>query len=128
MNKDLLKKLMEEEQLDLAQTVELDQALEAQGRSLVSSLETPEPSMAWRSGLNERLAELAPKPKRKWAIFSGTTVVAVAAALVIVMVQPVRDTPPPAAQEDELEMALAQAHGDAEATARAGVLVPDWGG
>lgn len=128
MNNDLLKKLREEEQLDLAQAVELDKALEAQGRSLVSNLETPEPSMAWRSGLNERLAELAPKPKRKWALFSGTTVVAVAAALVIVMVQPKQDSPPAAVQADELEMALAQAHGDAEAAAQAGVLMPDWGG
>lgn len=128
MNRDLLKKLMEEADLSLSETVELDKALESQGPSLASKLEGTEPSMAWRSTLNERLAELAPKPKRRWAIYSATTLVAVAAAVIVLVITPHSTVPETSTPPDELEMALAQAHEDADAAAQAGVLVPDWGG
>lgn len=128
MNKDLIKKLVEEQPLDLAESFELEQALERQDSSMLKMLDRPEPSMAWRSRLNERLVALEPRPRRKWVLFSGTTVVALAAALFVFVVLP-RDAAPKATEApSELELALADAHGAADAAAQAGVLVPDWGG
>ncbi|MFM9873278.1 MAG: hypothetical protein ACKVQS_07415 [Fimbriimonadaceae bacterium] len=77
MNEKLLKKLMNEESLDAAEHLALEQALEAGDESLVakyfSAQDHVEPSLAWRSGLNDQLRQIAPKPQRRlnWFALGG---------------------------------------------------------
>jgi hypothetical protein len=95
MNEQLLNKLMNEESLDAAEYLALEQALEAGDESLAahyfSAQDHVEPSLAWRSGLNEQLRHIAPKPQRRvnWIALGGfVSFAAVAcAAMVFVMSQ-----------------------------------------
>ncbi|MFX6277408.1 hypothetical protein ABTF87_19095, partial [Acinetobacter baumannii] len=67
MEKNTLNKIKAEKQLDWQESIELDRALSAQDplKSLVSALDDPEPSLAWRSELNQKLYAVAAKNKRK---------------------------------------------------------------
>lgn len=77
MNEQLLKKLMNEEPLDAAEYLTLEQALEEGDESLVAhyfgAQDHIEPSLAWRSELNEQLRQIAPKPQRRvnWFALGG---------------------------------------------------------
>ena len=67
MDKNTLNKIKAEKSLDWQESIELDQALSAQDplKTLVSGLDDPEPSMAWRSELNQKLVAASAKNKRK---------------------------------------------------------------
>ncbi len=91
LDKDLLRKLDEEQPLSVADALRLDEALEADDtrcRGLLTDCEDAAPSFAWRSELNQRLATTRRAPKLKllvgWA--GGLTAVA-ASALVLFMNQ-----------------------------------------
>lgn len=77
MNEQLLKKLMNEESLDAAEYLALEQALEAGDETLIAhyfgAQDHIEPSLAWRSGLNDQLRQIAPKPQRRvnWLALGG---------------------------------------------------------
>jgi hypothetical protein len=84
MNEKLLKKLMAEEPLDPAEHLELEQALESGDRNIMSaylsSQDHVEPSLAWRSQLNDQLRQIAPaQPKRPWLTWAGLVGVGAAA-------------------------------------------------
>lgn len=72
--KKLFDKIARGERLEPAEQLMLDQILEIQsadGPGLwVSSLQDPQPSMAWRSQLNSKLLEIAPPTKARFA-FGG---------------------------------------------------------
>lgn len=97
MNEKLYLKLKNEEPLTAAEHLELEQALEAGDQSLVAHYladqDFVEPSMAWRSSLNEKLREIAPQPvadkgsRFKWLGFGGLVAAsAVACAAMVAMV------------------------------------------
>lgn len=96
MKKELLGKLVKDLPLTAPESHELDQALDAQkdmGLShLVRRTESDEPSLAWRSSLNQALAAQRPAPvkKRNPFVFLGTVLVpaAAAAALALILVKP----------------------------------------
>lgn len=86
MDKKLWNKLVNEEPLDAAEHIALEQALEAGDESLtayyLSHVENPAPSLAWRSNLNEQLKQIAPQPVRNgWKLWAwGGAITASAAA------------------------------------------------
>lgn len=87
MNKETIQKIKIEERLSLAETHALDEALDAQeARGLsfaVRRAQAEEPSLAWRSALNERLAAEAArhaKPARKPWVLWGSVLAPVGAA------------------------------------------------
>jgi len=86
MDKKLWIKLVNEEPLDAAEHIALEQALESGDESLtayyLSHVENPAPSLAWRSELNEQLKQIAPQPVRNgWKLWAwGGAVTASAAA------------------------------------------------
>lgn len=63
---ELMKKIAREARLTAAEERQLENELAAQEaiRQTVANLHDDEPSMAWRSALNERLLAVSPKPKR----------------------------------------------------------------
>ena len=65
MNEFILKKIQNEEALTAEEQAALDLALDTESgavRTCMTGLIDEEPSMAWRSGLNERLMALRPAP------------------------------------------------------------------
>jgi hypothetical protein len=63
MNQDLLKKLFAEEPLSVDEIAQLDIALDAQHdamRACVGGLADSDPSLSWRSTLNERILKMTP--------------------------------------------------------------------
>lgn len=85
MNPELLKKLAEEAPLSPAEQAELDAALggSAAISSAVRDLPTEEPSMVWRSELNEKLAAMGAPRKSKLAGFWWKLAAPVAATAII---------------------------------------------
>lgn len=146
LNENLLKKLIGEEPLDAAEHLALEQALEAGDNSFVAeylkSSEGPDPSMAWRSSLNEKLRQIAPKPKRhvwKWVGLGGlVSALAVACAAIVFLNSPkpvsvdngtmavnTPDTQPDSVDGgSELGRALATAHQSDAAQITVGVRSP----
>ncbi len=91
MDKNLWNKLVNEEPLDAAEHIALEQALEAGDESLtayyLSHVENPAPSLAWRSELNEQLKQIAPKPATPvWRLWAWGGAVAACAAACAFMV------------------------------------------
>lgn len=94
MDKKLWNKLVNEEPLDAAEHIALEQALEAGDESLtayyLSHVENPAPSLAWRSELNEQLKQIAPQPVRQgwkfWAWGGAITASAAACAFLLTVV------------------------------------------
>ncbi len=92
MNEQLLKKLMNEESLDAAEHLALEQALEAGDESLVAhyfgAQDHLEPSLSWRSGLNDQLRQIAPQPQRRmnWLALGGLVSVGAFACAAMVFV------------------------------------------
>ncbi len=97
MNKELLGRLVKDEALTAPEAHELDQLLDRQKEMGLSHLvrRTPsdEPSLAWRSSLNQALAAKRPEPavkKRSPFVFLGTVLVPAmaAVALAVFLVKP----------------------------------------
>jgi hypothetical protein len=133
MNKELFEKLAREEELSPAEHLMLEEALESGadwGVIVRGSLDGPEPSMAWRSGLNQKLAALQPRRRRQAWLPAGIGFAAVAAcgawAAFFMLGPGPRGSQPVAAQSGDLtlEMAIADVHRDALTQADAGVYVP----
>lgn len=103
LEKEILRKMVDEQPLTAAETLRLDQALEADDRSgrVLGAIEDAAPSYAWRSGLNQRLAATRRAPRVKlffgWA--GGLTAVA-ASVIAVVMTQHRVIVPTP--HEDQL--------------------------
>jgi hypothetical protein len=131
MNEETIRRIVAEEPLDLAGAMALDEALDkgAPIAAIVAGLPDHEPSLAWRSELNAKLAAGAPKPKRqaRW-LWMGSLGLGTALACAL-LVAPRPEAPGPrSADPADIESALAQALGETEASANAGVTIPDWGG
>jgi hypothetical protein len=89
IDKSFVEKLKSEKPLDWRESCELDLLLDKDTKvsSVMSSLSDAEPSLAWRSQLNERLVKVA-KRKRKLAFvpWVGGLVTAGAACFAVLMV------------------------------------------
>jgi hypothetical protein len=96
MNRDLFKKLIDEQPLTAEETLRLDGALEGEGskmaRHAVSALDDDAPSMTWRSSLNQRLAQVSRKRRTAvyWRFGVAASAVAAASVLVVSFFQPYR--------------------------------------
>ena len=94
MDKDLLKKLTSEQALTAEETLRLDRTLDlgeaSETARMVSLLPEDAPSMAWRSGLNERLATVSRKRRSAlyWRFGTATAAVAACSFLVFSLVRP----------------------------------------
>ncbi len=116
---ELFEKLKAEGPLSMAEAHLLDQSLaEQEGiRSVVRELEDDTPSMAWRSGLNERLLAVTPTPRKSWfslrALAGLGTVAACTLALILVL-RPEAPRPMSApsvtVSESSVEQVLLDAH------------------
>lgn len=90
MKKELLEKLANDLPLTAHEAHELDQILESQEKQGLSHLVrrsvVDEPSLAWRSALNQSLAAMTPaKPKKnRWVVF-GTVLAPAAAAVTLAL-------------------------------------------
>lgn len=91
-NQDWMKKLESEQALSMAESHQLDEQLKSQSQiaQAIRALKDEEPSLAWRSQLNERLIGLqAPVAKsrwnRRWGFAGLGTAVAATASLMIIM-------------------------------------------
>lgn len=100
LDKEILRKLAEEQQLTAAETLRLDEALDSDGHAvheLLDSLEDVAPSYAWRSSLNQRLAATRkPKAHRLKLVFGwagGLTAVAATVLAVMIVQQPTKSQP-----------------------------------
>lgn len=105
-----------------AETVDLEVGLDsrphAQVASWVGALPEEEPSMAWRSRLNERLRALGPSAKRKpfWSAWrlagAGAVTAAAALALAVIVLKPTNPEPgrPQVGKETAIEARLIAAH------------------
>jgi len=100
LDKEILRKLAEEQQLTAAEALRLDEALDSDSRSaheLLDSLEDVAPSYAWRSSLNQRLAATRkPKSHRLKLVFGwagGLTAVAATVLAVLIVRQPAKTLP-----------------------------------
>ncbi len=113
MNEDLLKKLTEERPLTPEEALELDQALEspgqAQAAAWVRGLSAPEPSMAWRSALNRRLARPA-RRRTVWLWGSAAATVTALSALLAVALHQAASGPSAAGPGPSVEQALVDTH------------------
>lgn len=93
VKKELLGKLVKDEALTAPEAHELDQLLEKQKEMglahLVRRTPSDEPSLAWRSSLNQALAAHRPEPaakKRNPFVFLGTVLVPAAAAVAFALI------------------------------------------
>lgn len=116
MNKRLREKLTDEVRLSSTEMAELDRALEAESvRPLIAALPDEEPSLEWRSRLNERLWETRPKRLRQPWVFAGTMIGATAcaiAAMMMVIGNPQVAKPEPVAVQSSVERNILVAHSE----------------
>ena len=113
MDKNTLDKIRAEKPLDWQESAALEQALESQAplKGLVASLDDPSVSLEWRSQLNERLAVVAGKRKRKSLVpWIGGFAAAAACAAAFVIFSAKNPTPAPAQNTSSFEAALAKAY------------------
>ncbi|MBL8048324.1 MAG: hypothetical protein JNJ45_06545 [Chthonomonas sp.] len=121
--KELMDKLARELPLTAAEEAWLDSHLAEQTTSPVGALPQEEPSLAWRSELNERLLALQPKPKRRpWFLVGGLASGAAAAALAWAMLAPTTKVMGPAGS---IEADMVASHELLVQQASAGLLVDD---
>jgi len=130
VKKELFEKLVKDQPLTAHEAHELDQILDAQEKlgvsHLVRRVSADEPSLAWRSSLNQALAAQAPvRSKRNpWLVFGTVLAPAAAAvALAVFVFNPAFNRPStaqPSAQVastgGELESALLLVHQSEEAS------------
>ncbi|MCW5938855.1 MAG: hypothetical protein KF884_05085 [Fimbriimonadaceae bacterium] len=117
--RELIKKLVREEPLRVDESLWLDEALDSQGpvREWVGQAAADEPSLAWRSRLNQRLAASVPKPRhwrrRPWAPAIGFAGVA-AGALFLATMNPIgKPSAAPELDSTSFEHKLVKAHHEA---------------
>ena len=143
--RELFEKIQSGEPLDARESLFLEQNLESSESyavaGLVQGLHDPEPSMAWRSELNEKLQAVAPAPKVEKRSWFGSGLIALGAAvcgfaLFVVFnpsQQPVQVTQnevqPPVVEREiqepsSLNTKLIQAHLVDEAEVSGGVMAP----
>lgn len=130
MKKELFEKLVKDQPLTAHEAHELDQILDAQEKlgvsHLVRRVSADEPSLAWRSSLNQALSAQAPvKPKKSpWLVFGTVLAPAAAAVALAVFVfnpgfnRPAADRPSVqmASSGGDLESALLLVHQSEEAS------------
>lgn len=145
--RELFEKIQSGESLDARESLFLEQVLESDEglsvSSLVEGLQDPEPSLAWRSELNEKLQTMAPKPARpKRLVWFGSGLVATCLAACAILIAPswmgagqeeapvVNDSMPmatnksSASESNEFEKALIQTHFADDAEVSAGLHSP----
>ncbi len=119
MNKDLFKKLIDEQPLTAEESLRLDGALEGEGskmaRHAVSALDDDAPSMAWRSSLNQKLSLVSRKRRTAvyWRFGVAASAVAAASVLVVSFFQPFQapsSVPTRVAKEASVEEAIITDH------------------
>lgn len=143
MNNDLIKKLKNEEGLTAVEAHELDRRLEEQTLAGIGHLmkkeEDPQPSLAWRSSLNEKLLAVKPAPKTPWLVrfwpVWAAPVAAGAAALAFMVHGAVSGPSAPNGAPDSraytsnasgtVEAALVALHRQGDAAEAAAVTLPD---
>jgi hypothetical protein len=86
MNRDeIVRKVQREARLTPRESALLEVMLEEQrgqeAAAVVKSLKRDEPSLAWRSSVNERIAKSAVKPRKSWQFIKFAPPVALAAAV-----------------------------------------------
>ncbi len=136
ISQELYEKMLREEELSPAEHLALEEALAADSAwsdFVHDAAPRPEPSMAWRSELNVRLAEMRRPVRRSWLNWRmGAGLAAMAAcgaglAMFVfaptsnASVQPAAEAPAPAGS---LESAIAAAHRDTQRQADLGVYIP----
>lgn len=112
----MLTNLGEDDRPNAEQMALLDARLDApEGRTVqswVGNLPEEEPSLAWRSALNERLREMKPKPGlRRRLLYPGFGLAAAAALAVVFWTAQLSNDEPPAIGPT-LEAALVSTHRD----------------
>ncbi len=136
MDKDLIRKLTDEQPLTAEESLRLDAALESADSvrfaQSVSRLADETPSLAWRSALNESLSKVS-RRRRTGLVLRygfGATAVAAASFLVVSFIQPFRAEDggkAPAVvdnrSESSLEDEIVAGHHDAMSRASLGVAV-----
>ncbi len=96
MDKELFKKLIDEQPLTAEEALRLDGALEGEGSKMalhaVSALSEDAPSMTWRSSLNQRLSQVSRMRRTAvyWRFGVAASAVAAASVLVVSFIQPFR--------------------------------------
>lgn len=107
-------KIKAEKPLDWQESAELDLALASQQplKNLVSALDDPEPSLAWRSELNEKLLAVAKKKKRQTFVpwLGGFAAAVACTAAVVVFVTHQGHNGSPSRNPASFEAALATAY------------------
>lgn len=146
--RELFEKIQHGETLDARESLYLEQVLESDDglnvASLVEGLHDPEPSLAWRSELNEKLQTMAPKPTRpKRLVWFGSGLVATSLAACAIVFgtsfmgsgqknapvasnesMPVATNQSAAPESNDFEEALIQAHYADDAEVSAGLHSP----
>lgn len=104
MDRDLLRKLEDERSLTPDEWLRLDDALDSEDarltQTLVRSLESEEPSLAWRSDLNVRLAQASKAQRQRKTVLRWLPVMAApvaAGCAILMMMTPKTNTPHPIA-------------------------------
>lgn len=129
MNRDeIVQKVQHEERLTPKESALLEVMLEEQrGQEVVSvvkSLKRDEPSLAWRSSVNERIAKAAVKPRKARQFIKVAPPVAMAAALTAWFVLAYDGSGvPPVADSTSITSFLYEWHEEASAA----VILPDAG-
>jgi hypothetical protein len=132
MNKDMFKKLENEQPLTADEALFLDEVLEGESANVsllaMGGLSEDSPSLAWRSGLNVELAKVS--RRRRSLVFLrygiATGAVAAACASILMLVRP-SEQPAPVetriAQESTVEDAIFSEHESMMGNASLGVHV-----
>ncbi|MBX3097392.1 MAG: hypothetical protein KF812_11065 [Fimbriimonadaceae bacterium] len=115
--------------MDMEEMLALDEALNQSEsvKSVLSSLTDEEPSLAWRSELNEKIASIKPR-RPKLALWVPISASAIAAATLAIVLFIPRNTERPAevlSQSDRsVEALILRSHREAEAATVLGVASP----
>ena len=136
MDKDLIRKLLDEHPLTAEESLRLDGALEGARSQFVAQavggLEDETPSLAWRSRLNETLVKASKRRRvaQFWRLGFGATALAAACFMVLTLMNPEvpGETPksrPVASQphKESVEDAILSGHQDAINEASLGVNI-----
>lgn len=124
------KKANQEMPMEMDEILALDEALTGTEslRPIVSALESEELSLAWRSELNEKLAAVRPKTRRRLALWIpvGASALAAATLAVLFFTSPATIEPAPAIAHSDtsVEALIIRSHREAEAATVLGVASP----
>jgi len=140
MDRDLLRKLEDERSLTPDEWLRLDEALESgaaqTARVMVSTLANDQPSMAWRSELNVKLAQTSKRARQRrtmmrWLPVMAAPVAAGCAFLVMMNInaspnggQTMVSRPPMQTSHESLEARMMDFHRDAMTPLAVGANLP----